>query len=114
MKGNPEKRAIILSITAALLAGILLAEPAECAKKKRRYYTTGGGGSAGPGGVILQTPPPGNPLEHNNRAVELGSKGLWADAIREHEIALNGDPENPTFRMNLSSAQLHYADMLAS
>jgi tetratricopeptide (TPR) repeat protein len=53
-------------------------------------------------------------MEHNNRGVELGSKGLWNDAIREHEEALNQDPENPTFRMNLSSAHLHYADLLAS
>jgi tetratricopeptide (TPR) repeat protein len=53
-------------------------------------------------------------MEHNNRGVELGSKGLWTDAIREHEEALNQDPENQTFRMNLSSAHLHYADLLAS
>jgi len=53
-------------------------------------------------------------MEHNNRGVELGSKGLWNDAIREHEEALNQDPENKTFRMNLSSAHLHYADLLAS
>jgi len=63
---------------------------------------------------MLSTPNPTNPLEHNNRAVELGSKGLWADAIREHEIALEGDPYNEQFKINLSGACLRYGDMLAS
>jgi tetratricopeptide (TPR) repeat protein len=69
--------------------------------------------AAGSSGVVLQTPNPTNPLEHNNRGVELGSKGLWPDAIREHEEALNGDPENQTFRTNLSAANLSYARVLA-
>jgi tetratricopeptide (TPR) repeat protein len=55
-----------------------------------------------------------SPTEHNNRAVELGSKGLWQDAIREHLAAVQGDPESHYFRTNLSSAYLHYADILAS
>ena len=63
---------------------------------------------------MMTTPNPTNPLEHNNRAVELGSKGLWADAIREHEIALEGDPYNEQFKTNLSGACLRYGDMLAS
>lgn len=58
--------------------------------------------------------PSRNPLEHNNKGVELGAKGHWSDAIREHEIALDADPENAVFRQNLSSANLHYADLLAS
>jgi tetratricopeptide (TPR) repeat protein len=52
------------------------------------------------------------PIDHNNRAVELGGKGLWADAIREHEIALSMQPGNRDFRTNLSSAQLRYGNVL--
>lgn len=55
-----------------------------------------------------------SPMENNNLGGELGSKGLWDDAIREHEEAVKTDPENAMFRQNLSSANLHYADLLAS
>ncbi|MDX1989864.1 MAG: hypothetical protein SFV17_24445 [Candidatus Obscuribacter sp.] len=64
--------------------------------------------------LTLSTPTPTNPLEHNNRAVELGTRGLWDSAIREHEIAIAGDPDNEIFRRNLSGAHLRYADILAS
>jgi len=64
------------------------------------------------GGVYLNTPNPTNPLEHNNRAVELGSKQLWQQALEEHKLALEGDPENITFRRNLSAGELRYADSL--
>lgn len=63
-------------------------------------------------GVYLQTPNPQTALEHNNRGVELGSKGLWPDAIKEHEKALAMEPGNKDFRTNLSSAQLHYGIVL--
>ncbi len=62
--------------------------------------------------TYLTSPEPHNPLEHNNRGVELGSKGLWAQAIKEHEEALSGDPFNKQFRTNLSAARLHYGDIL--
>lgn len=62
---------------------------------------------------MLRTPNPSTPLEHNNRGVELGSKGLWRDAIREHEAALNGDPYNQVFRQNLSGAQMRFGIDLA-
>lgn len=104
---------VSIGCTAVLLA-VTFALPGSVEAKKKRSrgsYTSGGGGG---GGVHLSTPSPRNPLEHNNRGVELGGKGLWADAIREHEIALNGDPENTMFRQNLSSAHLHYADLLAN
>lgn len=84
------------------------------ANAKGRRATSSGGGGGGGGAVMMTTPNPTNPLEHNNRAVELGSKGLWADAIREHEIALEGDPYNEQFKTNLSGACLRYGDMLAS
>lgn len=106
-------RSIPLLLTSTLTLILLLSGPLEAKKTRARASgatSSGGGGS----GVVLQTPPPRNPMEHNNRGVELGSKGLWNDAIREHEEALNQDPENQTFRMNLSSAHLHYADLLAS
>ncbi len=64
--------------------------------------------------VTLSTPEPRTPIEHNNRGVELGGKGLWQAAIHEHELALNADPENHQFRVNLSSAQMLYARQLAS
>lgn len=105
---------VLIGCTAVLLtATFVLPGPADAKKRRSRGVTTGGGGGGG-GGVHLTTPSPRNPLEHNNRGVELGGKGLWADAIREHEIALNGDPENMDFRRNLSSAHLHYADLLAN
>src|ERR1043165_3573817 len=31
--------------------------------------------------IVFTTPEPYTPGEHNNRGVELGTKGLWADAI---------------------------------
>jgi len=65
-------------------------------------------------GVTLTTPEPKTPIEHNNRGCELGMKGMWEAAIREHELALNADPENRQFRVNLSSAQMLYARQLAS
>lgn len=64
-------------------------------------------------GISLSTPEPKTPIEHNNRGCELGMKGLWEAAIHEHELALNADPENKQFRVNLSSAQMLYARQLA-
>ncbi len=58
--------------------------------------------------VVLQTPEPHTAQEHNNRAVELGSKALWVDAIREHELAVELDRTNDTYRTNLSAAHLLY------
>lgn len=84
----------------------------SAATKKKNVKQTGKPTSAT--GVSLTTPEPHNPLEHNKRGVELGSKGLWPAAIKEHEIALNGDPENQTFRQNLSAAHLRYAQSLNS
>jgi tetratricopeptide (TPR) repeat protein len=96
--------------TLSLIAILILAGNLDCHAATRR---TRPAAAASKSGVILSTPTPRTPLEHNNRGVELGSKGLWPDAIREHEEALNGDPENQTFRVNLSSAELSYARVLA-
>lgn len=93
------KLAVAISITLLVSSAITLSAEAQ----RRR----GGGG-----GVILQTPNPSNPLEHNNRGVELGSKSLWPDAIREHELAVAGDPNRQEFRTNLSAAHLEYGNYL--
>jgi tetratricopeptide (TPR) repeat protein len=53
------------------------------------------------------------PLDHNNLGVQYGSRGMWPEAIKEHQLAISGDPENRTFRTNLSSAELSYARLLA-
>ena len=58
--------------------------------------------------------PGASPLDHNNRAVGLGRRGMWDQAVKEHETALNGDPYNQTFRMNLSGAYLRYGQSLMS
>lgn len=63
---------------------------------------------------MLQTAEPHTAIEHNNRGVELGSKGLWPDAIREHEAAMQMDPFNKEFMTNLSGAHLRYGDTLAA
>lgn len=103
---------IFLSSALALTVSLSALQTSD-ARPKRSSGGGGGGGGGGGAGVVLQTPNPTNPMEHNNRGVELGSKGLWPDAIREHEAALNGDPNNNTFRQNLSSAHLRYGDLLA-
>src|SRR5262249_50664550 len=102
------------SFLIAFLTIVVFNPSASEAKKGKKHYVNATSGGGGPSGVVLQTPPPRNPLEHNNRGVELGTKGLWPDAIREHEEALNADPENQMFRTNLSSAHLHYGDVLAA
>lgn len=100
-----QKRITISCIAVALSAQALVflnQEPGQAARRR----------SGGGGGVYLQTPNPQTPDEHNNRGVELGNKGLWQDAIREHELALGSEPDNQTFRTNLSAAQLRYGDFL--
>ena len=102
-------RLVRVSVAGLLVFSFLYPHiPADAKKRRRRRVTSASGSS----GVVLKTPNPRNPLEHNNRGVELGSKGLWADAIREHEAALNGDPYNKDFRRNLSSAHLQYGSRL--
>ncbi|MDZ4837660.1 MAG: tetratricopeptide repeat protein [Candidatus Melainabacteria bacterium] len=73
----------------------------------------------------LQTPEPVTAMEHNNRAVELGSKGRWELAIKEHETALQLHEQtakaqiqpkttsHDVYRMNLSGACLRFGDRLA-
>ncbi|MBX9689044.1 MAG: tetratricopeptide repeat protein, partial [Candidatus Obscuribacterales bacterium] len=97
---------ILIALSIALLAAAPNS-PAEAAAKRRS------GGSGG-GGVFLQTPNPTTPVEHNNRGVELGQKGLWPDAVREHETALQMDPNSTQWRTNLSAAHLEYGKWFAA
>ena len=96
---------IALSISIAFAFSVPFETAAAAAQHKRR---------SGGGGVYLNTPNPTNPLEHNNRGVELGQKGLWPQAIDEARMALDGDPDNDIFRRNLSGAQLQYGTSLAN
>ncbi len=97
---------MLLSLTLTITSPVTLFAAASPHKHK------GGGGGGGGGGVYLNTPNPTNPLEHNNRGVELGQKGLWPQAIQEAEMALDGDPDNDVFKRNLSGAHLRYGDTL--
>ena len=96
---------------AALLA-ICCANPASATKHKAASRSQSQPAQSS-SSVMLRTPNPSTPLEHNNRGVELGSKHLWRDAIREHQAALNGDPYNQVFRQNLSGAEMRYGIELA-
>ncbi len=96
-------------LAVALTLGLAIACQSMSQAATRRVRP---GGSGGGGGVALVTPNPSNPLEHNNRGVELGSKGMWDGAVHEHEEALRGDPYNQTFRQNLSAAYQRYGQSL--
>ena len=99
--------AVSLTVASFINFAELTSGTALASAQKRR----GGGGG---GSVYLSTPNPTNPLEHNNRGVELGSKGLWPQAIVEAQMALDGDPENEVFQRNLSAAHLKYGDSLVN
>lgn len=101
---------LTIAILTAILTLSLLPEAADAKGTRRRVVRSGGPPG---GGVVLSTPNPTDPLSHNNRGVELGSKGLWEDAIREHEMALVDAPLSQTFRQNLSGAHLRYGDILS-
>ena len=60
----------------------------------------------------LITPEPKTALEFNNRAVELGSKGFFPEAIANHRKACEMEPKNIEFRTNLSSACLQHGMLL--
>lgn len=102
------RNTILLALSLSVTMAALLPASSDAAPKRRG----GGGGGRPAGGVFLQTPNPTTPVEHNNRGVELGSKGIWADAIREHEIAVEMDAYNTTWRTNLSAAHLEYGKHL--
>src|SRR6516165_1507611 len=49
-------------------------------------------------------------VDANNRAVQLGRQGRWSEAIQEHEKAVQLDPRNKAFRINLSAACTAYGE----
>lgn len=95
-----------IGFLAVIIISFVLPDPADARRRRRAR------GGPPDGGVLLRTPDPRTPTQHNNRGVELGSKGLWADAIREHEKAVEEDPYNQEFRTNLSSAHLQFGSRL--
>ena len=97
--------AVILTTTAVAPRAVAAAQSGH---KRRAASPASGGGMAAMNEANM------NPLDHNNRGVEYGRRGLWPQAIAEHETALNGDPENPQFKTNLSAALLKYGQVLAS
>ena len=97
-----------LVLSAGIYIGPLQATPTKHKNKSKSKQSSHTSSS-----VTLKSPEPKTPIEHNNRGVELGMKGLWEAAIHEQELALNADPENHQFRINLSSAQMLYARQLA-
>ena len=46
--------------------------------------------------------------EFNNQAVQFGKQGRWIEAIDAHEKAVQYDPRNKQFRVNLSAARTAY------
>ncbi len=47
-------------------------------------------------------------IDANNNAVQLGKQGRFLEAIQEHETAVQLDPNNKQFRINLSAARTAY------
>lgn len=47
-------------------------------------------------------------IDANNKAVQLGRAGRFSEAIEEHENAVQLDPNNKQFRINLSAARTAY------
>ena len=52
-------------------------------------------------------------IEFNNQGVAFGSQGKWVDAIAMHEKAVQYDPSNKQYRLNLSAARTAFADYKA-
>lgn len=48
----------------------------------------------------------------NNRAVQLGRQGRWSEAIAEHEKAVQLDPSDKQFKINLSAARTVFGQQL--
>jgi tetratricopeptide (TPR) repeat protein len=53
-------------------------------------------------------------VEANNRAVQFGKQARWLEAIENHEKAIQLDPRNKEFRINLSAARCAYGQQRLS
>jgi tetratricopeptide (TPR) repeat protein len=51
-------------------------------------------------------------VEENNKAVAFGKTNHWMEAIQCHEKAIQYDPRNKQFRINLSAARTAYGQQL--
>lgn len=107
--GNTFKGAVLIYLVSSLALGALGGRSFAAAKKRAAKHA-----AAKPAPAAAPDPASMTPVDHNNRAVALGQRGLWPQAIAEHIIALNADPENPDFKINLSGAYLHYGQALAA
>ena len=102
------------ALALALVAFSQMPLPGAHAKGRRAAAPAAAASSGGGEPSMVMNPANMSPLDHNNKGVALGMKGLWPQAINEAELALNGDPENQQFKVNLSSALLHYGKSLQS
>lgn len=71
-----------------------------------------GGPAATEGGDAHAAPLSSDALSHNKRGIEYGSKGKWAQAVIEHEFAVDRDPWNLAFSHDLSVAYLRLGEQL--
>jgi len=53
-------------------------------------------------------------IDANNRAVQFGKQGRFQEAIQEHETAIQLDPNNKQFKINLSAARTAYGQQRLS
>jgi tetratricopeptide (TPR) repeat protein len=97
-----------------MLLALTITQLPESAQAKTRRAAAPAAAAASGSSAPVMNPANMSPLDHNNKAVEYGQKGMWAQAISEHEIALNGDPENTQFKTNLSGALLRYGQALSA
>ena len=51
---------------------------------------------------------PDSAAAHNNLAVAYEKKGLWDEAKKEYEIALELSPDNKYIKMNFQNFKTHY------
>lgn len=94
--------ALILSLT----IGLAIFLPPDAARAAARRRASSAPARSAPSPLALPANP--TPLDYNNRAVYEGQHGMWDAAVHDHEKAVEGDPYNVTFRMNLSGAYLGY------
>jgi tetratricopeptide (TPR) repeat protein len=102
------------ALSISLLPALLVTTISSAGAAPKRHTSGAAAPRYNANADIAPLGPGASPLDHNNRAVGLGRRGMWDQAVKEHEAALNGDPYNPTFRMNLSGAYLRYGQSLMS
>lgn len=61
---------------------------------------------------IVYKPKPNPAVDHNNRGFSLGRQQRFDESIKEHDLAVAAEPDNPIFKMNLINAYIRYGDHL--